>query len=97
MLELFVIWAKKKIVELSTKRWTSFLTQSENSVNPSARLDIDTDRALARVTFWSSGHVDLEIISIESDQTVFSHQCNFAGPIDFERAFSNFFSVLERI
>lgn len=70
------------------------LTRNDDSTNPSARLDIDTDSLLARITFWDSGDVDLEVIKIESEETVYAEQIHLTGSTDFDMKFRDFFAAI---
>ena len=38
--------------------------------NPSVRLDLDSDKYIARITIWETGDCCIEVIDIESELTI---------------------------
>lgn len=94
MLDELIIWLKK-YVDLSSSEIISLqIKKSETSSNSSIRIDIDTNKEVARLTFWESGDYAAEIIELESDEVIFINHGNVQGASDFSSKFSDFFSIL---
>ncbi|AGY56693.1 hypothetical protein GKIL_0447 [Gloeobacter kilaueensis JS1] len=51
----------------------SFETTSfcDVSPDPSARLNLDSERYLGQITLWKSGNVDFEVLDCEQEDTIF--------------------------
>jgi hypothetical protein len=94
MLNKFIDWATKIANKSAGKDAVAWVTESEISSNPSARLDIDTSAAVARITCWESGDYDAEIIHLESGRTIFSIHGNLQPELDFSGTFADFFKSL---
>lgn len=95
MLNSFLDWGSKKRVELVRNGFNVLLVSGEVTSNPSARLDIDSDKAVARITAWDSGDVDLEVINIETEVTTYSKQLRLSVPFQFDEEFHEFFTTLD--
>ena len=94
MLSAFLEWGSKKREQLARSNFNALLTIGEITSNPSARLDIDGDKVVARITAWNSGDIDLEIINIETEIAVYSKQICLCAPFRFDDEFSEFFMAL---
>ena len=94
MLNAFIDWASEKRDELARNGFKTTLVVSDESSNPSARLDIDSETAVARITAWNSGDVDLEVINIEDETTIYSKQLSLSGAALFDCEFRDFFFAL---
>jgi hypothetical protein len=94
MLDTFLEWANSKITELTSYGFEGRLTIGEDCSNRSARLDIDTENSVARITFWNSGDVDLEVIDVDLERTIYSKQSHIAEAISLDREFHDFFAAL---
>lgn len=93
MLHSFTDWANQVPERFIGSNVDVWVTEGEKSENPSARLDIDTPTAVARITYWESGDYDAEIIDLESEHTVFSERGRF-NDRNFSERFSPFFEAL---
>lgn len=94
MLNNFVVWATQKVGELNNVGAHVTVTRGAMSPNPAARMDIDTQDALARITFWDDGNAVAEVIALDSDETKYTRRFTLASPSEFDAAFSEFFSFL---
>ena len=94
MLNAFVDWANGKRDELTRNDFKVALVVSDESSNPSARLDVDSETAVARITAWNSGDIDLEVIDIEEEVTIYSKQLSLSGAVQFDSEFRDFFAAL---
>jgi hypothetical protein len=94
MLDAFIEWGSQIKIKLAQRGFDVTLTSSDKSSNSSARLDVDTANAIARITFWSSGNVDLEAINIASEEVIYSKQLMLSSPIQFDAEFHDFFAVI---
>ena len=94
MLNLFVGWARQVEVSQIGKIAEAHLTESMMSDNPSARLDIDTPTAVARVTCWDSGNYDAEVIDLETERTLYSSNGTLQSGQNLSVQFTAFFEAL---
>lgn len=62
--------------------------------NPSARVDIETDAATARITYWESAHCDAEIIDLESGKDLYRKHWDELLPEHLNQELDEFFKVL---
>lgn len=70
------------------------VTCSEPNLNQSARLDIDTDFRLGRITYWSTGDCDAEVIDVESEETIYQAHWSDLKPAAFGSVFAEFFNAI---
>jgi hypothetical protein len=91
MLDEFLIWASATKTDLQSFGVKVIITVGEASSNSSARLDVECDRCLGRITVWNGGDIDMEVIEAEDGATIFSRQASFSMPYEFDRWFSDFF------
>lgn len=95
MLDLFLEWARKFQADLSSKAVKASVFEAPCSDNPSARIDIDTPTAVARITCWKSGDYDAEIIDIETERALYSTHGVFKAGRAIEEQVSPFLKALE--
>ena len=76
MLSIFIEWAKQIAEAIHTENVKTLLTEGDKTDNPSARLDIDTPMAVARITCWESSNYYAEILDLATEKTVFSNHGN---------------------
>jgi hypothetical protein len=63
------------------------LTYRKPSDNSAMRLNFETMNLSGRVTVWESGHCDMEVIDVESGDSVFYEHHQFSNEIEFHRTF----------
>jgi len=65
------------------------------TANPAATLDIDNEHVIARITYWSAGECDAEILDVRSEQRIY--QCSWSDlqPRDFDTAFAPWLAIAE--
>jgi hypothetical protein len=94
MLNTFIDWARQVAGKPLGKDLEARVTESHASDNPSARLDIDTPAAVARITCWESGDYDAEVIDIETERTLFSTHGHLQVGHSFSQQFAAFFQSI---
>lgn len=94
MLQDFEHWITLMMLKLKGKGIESEFISCAISDNPGVYVDFDTEKILARITFWQSGNYYLEAIDIESEQQLFSRHGVINSPHDFSKEFSEFFNLL---
>lgn len=95
MITSFIRWAKDFQESPAGRRVKAQVMENPTSDNPSARLDIDTPSAVARITCWESGDYDAEILDIYTEKTLYWEQGVIEGENVFSEAFAPFFKALE--
>lgn len=95
MINNFSEWSKKISEILSKRNIYSNLQVGKEEPNPCAKLDIETEYSVARITCWDSGHYTAEIINSRTFEFIFSSEgmfkINGAIPLDL----ITFFKKLE--
>jgi hypothetical protein len=82
MLGSFLDWAHQIQASENPMVIDARVTEGANSSNRSARLDIDTDTKVARITCWESGDYDAEVLDLGTERTLYSaHGVLRVGPI----------------
>ncbi len=96
VLKEFLDWSTHKISYLQKNGLTATLTIGEDCPNQSARLDIESEHYMARITIWESGDCHCEIIDLMNEKTVFDKMINvdLIHQESFESTFDDFFKVL---
>lgn len=69
-------------------------TISLPSDNSSARVDLDTGTAMARITIWQSGSCDMEVLDVNSGNTVFQKHVELSKFDELEEKAIDFFRIL---
>lgn len=62
--------------------------------NPAARIDFETDAVMARITYWSSGHCDAEIIDFDTEVMLYQKHWDKLLPEQLDHELLGFFDVL---
>jgi hypothetical protein len=94
MLNDFIDWARSVTAGQITGAMEARITIGEPSNNPSARLDVDTPAAVARITCWESGDYDAEVINLESEQQTYVCRGTLQAGESLSERFRSFFEVL---
>lgn len=94
MLNYFIEWANSVTVGQFAEAMEARITLGEASNNRSARLDIDTPKAIARITYWESGDYDAEIIDLESEGQLYARRGMHQAGEPLSQQFRAFFEVL---
>jgi hypothetical protein len=63
--------------------------------NPSICLDIVSDEYIGRIVVWSTGECQLEIVNVETEETVMDNYMAVSTPAEFDKVFSLFFQRLQ--
>ncbi|WP_423221952.1 immunity protein TriTu family protein [Ideonella margarita] len=92
MLSDFLIWARVRVVEIQRAGFDAALTIGVATSNSSARIDVEDERCLGRITVWDAGSFNMEIIDGESGSAIFSRHADFSTPCNFDQLFVDFFS-----
>ncbi|WP_418127054.1 hypothetical protein [Variovorax sp. KK3] len=71
MLNAFLGWAKRVQSNCAGKSVRARISKREQAGNPSARIDLETPLALARITFWQSRDFVAEIVTRDTAETLY--------------------------
>ena len=94
MLNDFINWAKSVAASQFRVAIEMRVTVGNASDNPSARLDVDTPSAVARITCWESGDYELEVIDIDSEKQIFAQGGKVETGALLSEQFRSFFEML---
>ena len=64
------------------------LTYCQPTDNPALRIDLESQLHLGRITLWESGACEMEVLDIETGQTVFSESHMFCEEKEFFEYYS---------
>lgn len=85
MLDEFVAWAARRgSPELG-----------ELTDNPSTKVDFESAHAIARITYWASGHCDAEVIEIYSGNVLYQQHWENLRPEQLDKELVGFFAILD--
>ena len=96
MLDTFIDWAKSVVDSQASGEMRASITVSEVSDNRSARLDLDTPTAVARITYWEDGNYDAEIIALASEKQIYARRGTVQTEEPLSQQFNHFFDILFR-
>jgi hypothetical protein len=71
MLSSFLEWASRYLQVPLRAGLRIEITEGQTTDNSGARLDIETNKYVARITFWESGAYVAEALDVETEATVF--------------------------
>jgi hypothetical protein len=94
MLNDFVRWAHFITTNRTGPIVQAKVTVSPESSNKSARLDIDTSDAIARITCWENGYYIAEIIDIETEKQTYVYHGILQDSLPLSQQFRQFFDAL---
>jgi len=96
MLKKFEKWLTDKEPGLHQQGFTITLSHSPNDINkPSLRVDLDSEEYLGRIVMWNTGECQIEIVNIETEETILDHYMVISATSKFEKMFSPFFRQLK--
>ena len=87
MIQHFKIWATKQLA-----RFNGLITESNESV----RIDIDTEKSVARITLWEGGSYVAEVIDIETEENIYLISGEIISSNGIENEFAEFIKVLSK-
>ena len=67
----------------NARRLTHSLTYSQQSDNPSVRLDLENEKYLYRLTLWEDGSCYIEALSVSSGKSMFNQHYQFSSTDEF--------------
>ena len=91
MLNKFIEWAKLAAAEHADNSVKSEVTIANASSRPSARLDIDTVYAAARITCWEGGDYYSEIMARKNGEQIYSRHGALQIDCSLSQQFEPFF------
>jgi hypothetical protein len=94
MIEEFIDWVQEKRPLLEGQGISVATTLSPPSANPSARMDLDTAKAIARITLWADGSFHMEAIDVERENTIFERHSMLSSPVNFDLETVEFLKLL---
>lgn len=92
MIQKFISHIKEQI---NNQTCTYTIHENTNYVH-SMYVDIDNDTNLGRVTLWDDNSCVMEILSIETENCLFSERYEFASFDALVEKFDNFYSILSQ-
>ncbi|MFC0228475.1 immunity protein TriTu family protein [Serratia aquatilis] len=95
MLNLFCKWAEAKASKLNSDGFISRLHINKSSDNSSAYLDLDGETSIARITFWNSGDVYLEVLDINTEKSIYSNNFRLNDFNDIDVFLCDFFKKIK--
>ena len=95
MLEAFENWLNNNSSIFTSHGYEFELTKSPTDIdNTSVRLELDSDRYIGRITVWESGDCQLEIIDVESENSVMDCHALIEDAGNFSNTFEEFIEKL---
>ena len=91
MLEEFLTWAREREMRSAHHGPAIVLTVAARTSNPSARLDVDGNNSIGRITVWDDGNIDIEVLDVVSGDGLYAAQISASAPYKFDELFSPFF------
>jgi hypothetical protein len=97
ILNTFQIWFQEKRANLEALGYQleinkSFIDKQIDFI----RLDLDSDRKIARISLWNSGECQAEIIDVDSEKTLLDEHLDLNENINFDKAFENFLEQISK-
>ena len=96
MRDVFLKWNEKnknKLAETGVNL-DCILIPEEITNNNCVSVDYLTEKCFGRVSVWETGNIDVEILDIESEVSLFYECYECDNQTDFERLLIKFFNVL---
>lgn len=90
MIRKFISYIKEQI---TNKSCTYTIHENTNHVH-SMYVDIDNDINLGRITLWDDNSCVMEILSIETENCLFSERTELTSFDELVEKFDNFYSIL---
>lgn len=92
----FKQWAEDKAKVLLTKgiRTDNIINSGQESNNPSTRADHMTDICLGRITVWKSGDMIIEVLDVETCDTIMFESFELQEDDDFSNYLTEYFKTL---
>src|SRR5688500_2682741 len=97
MLDFFIDWAKSVVDGQASGGMEASIALSEVSNNRSARLDLDTPAAVARITCWQDGSYDAEITALASEKQIYAHRGTVQTEKPLSQQFDHFFDAFSSL
>lgn len=72
----------------------NIINDGQESDNPSTRVDHITDNCLGRITVWKSGDMVIEVLDIETCDTIMFKNYDLKGNNDFNDYLVEYFEIL---
>ena len=70
MLDSFEVCSEQEILKLPSNMIARFIRGTSGTPDDCAYLDVDTSHIISRITIWSSGHCDREILSVQAEKSI---------------------------
>ncbi len=92
----FKQWAKGTAKILLNKGITTdnVINAGQESNNSSTRVDHMTDNCLGRITVWKSGDINMEVLDVETSDTILFENYTMEEHAKFETYLEEYFRVL---
>lgn len=91
--DCFLAWADGDLRPLY-RNCDFSLTRGLPCPDPSVRLDLGSGRRIGRITVWSSGACDAEVLDVETEKRVYWQHWDNLNDRDFGASFSEFLAEI---
>jgi len=96
MLSEFEKWLTEKESFLRLQGFTIAVSHSPTDINkPSLCVDMDSDDYMGRIVMWNTGECQIEIVSVETEETLMDNYRVVSTSSEFDNVFSPFFEKLK--
>ena len=94
MLDALRSWAEIEHDSIAAHGMHLETSMGGDSPNPGMRLDFDSTQFIGRITCWESGECELELIDVDTEETIYSENQTLTMTADFADAFRDFLRVM---
>ena len=96
MLLEFEKWLTEKESFLRQQGFTRAVSHSPTNINkPSFCVDMDSDDYMGRIVMWNTGECQIEIVNVETEETLLDNYMVVSASSEFDNMFSRFFAKLK--
>jgi hypothetical protein len=98
MHKAFKIWVENHRGELYCDNVVTdaVVITSDDLLDPSTTVDYCTKLCVGRISVWSSGHMDSEILDIGTEARLFWKHLEVNRDVDYDRMLEDFFTIMKR-
>jgi len=96
MLSEFKKWLTEKEPFLHQQGFALTISHSPTDLDkPSLRADMDSDDYMGRIVIWNTGECQIEIVHVETEETLLDNYILISASSEFDKLFSPFFDKLK--
>ena len=95
MIDTFYDWIITNADSFKEKKLQYEVTESPRDIaKQSLRVDFDNEKYLSRITVWGTGECKLEVIEIETEETILDRYFRVESNDDLDRCFLEIFEKI---